>query len=63
MSSFLCFRATELAELQESTLNRLKSVNHTLVGENLMLRDALQILHSEIHSILMHVDVETEVRH
>lgn len=45
-------RLSDEAVLQQTTVNRLKSVNCTLVGENLMLRDALKLIHSDVNVVL-----------
>lgn len=44
----------ELSAAEETTLNRLKSANQTLVGENLMLRDALKWIHQDISRLVSH---------
>lgn len=42
----------EVIQLHEATINRLKSTNQTLVGENLSLREALKTFHLDIQQIL-----------
>ena len=44
--------STEVTEMHLTTSQRLMSVNQTLVSENLMLRNALKMLHTDIHHLL-----------
>ncbi|KAK3919102.1 Laminin subunit gamma-3 [Frankliniella fusca] len=39
-------------DILKTTQDRLKSSNSILIGENLMLRDALKLLHHDIHQLL-----------